>query len=84
MGEHVGNDRAHDIGLAVDDDDVLTRHEVKKSGSETWLTKVVRRRKQRDAVGNRAADADIDAARWNRRDRRAVLSKIGADHRHLA
>ena len=67
MGEHVGNDRTHDIGLAVDDDHVLTPHEVGEVGIGDLAHEIVRRRKQRDAVGNRAADADIDAARWNRR-----------------
>jgi hypothetical protein len=32
MGEHVGNDRANSIGLAVDDYDILTPHEVQEVG----------------------------------------------------
>ena len=65
MGEHVGNDSAYDIGLPVDDHDVLTPYEVREVRIGDLVDKVVRRRKQRDAVGHRAADADIDAARWN-------------------
>ena len=30
MGDHVGKDRTYDIGLAVDDHDVLTPHEVRE------------------------------------------------------
>jgi len=84
MGEDVGDDGTHDVGLAVDDHDILPPHEVREVRIGDLADKVVRRRKQRDIIGDRAADADIDAARRNSCDRRAVLSKIRADHRHLA
>ena len=45
MGDHVGKDRTYDIGLAVDDHDVLTPHEVREVRIGDLVDKVVRRRK---------------------------------------
>jgi hypothetical protein len=59
MGEHVGNDGTHDVGLAVDDHDILPPHEVREVRIRDLADKVVRQRKQRDIVGDRAADADM-------------------------
>ena len=60
MGEHIRNDRIYNIRLGVHDHDVLTPDEVAKAWVRDFAEKVVRRRKQRDAVGNRAAHADIE------------------------
>src|SRR4029078_12786246 len=68
MGDDVGNDAGHDIGLAVDDDDALPPDEVEEVGVGNLIGKVVRWREQRDVFRNGAANADIDTARRNGRD----------------
>ena len=73
MGDDVGNDAGHDIGLAVNDDDALPPDEIEKVGVGHLIGKVVWRREQRDVLRNGPANADIDAARWNGRDGCAML-----------
>ena len=84
MGDDVGNDAGHDIGLAVDDDDALPPDEIEEVGVGDLIGKVLWRREQRDVFRNGPANADIDAACRNGGDRCAVLGEIRADHRHLA
>jgi hypothetical protein len=43
MGEHIGNDRIHDIRLAVNDDDVLAPDEIEEVRVGDLADKVVRR-----------------------------------------
>ena len=48
MGDDVGNDAGHDVGLAVDDDDALPPDEIEEVSVRDLIGKVVRRREQRD------------------------------------